>query len=301
MSPGRTPQRIAVPPPLAKNQAIGVCAPASHFKRAAFEAGVRLLEDRGFRVKFSPQVFEKKGFFAGEDRLRAAELHALITDPEVGAIIAARGGWGSLRTVEHVDLGKIIRRHPKWLVGFSDVTSLLTAMNDRAGVAAFHGPTLVSLHKLDAGSVDSLLQALTAGKISPIVPDKPRVIRPKEVTGRLAGGNLATLVSLIGTPYAPVTKDRILLLEDVSEQPYRLDRMITQLRLAGIFDGVRAVCLGEFVKCGRMALPVVLAALEGLRAPISIGYPIGHGARNLTVPTGVKATLSPDGTLTFAL
>jgi muramoyltetrapeptide carboxypeptidase len=284
-----------MPPPLGE-RALGLCAPASHFKREDFEAGVRLLEARGFRLKHSPRLFARKGFFAGDDRSRAAELHELFADPEVGAVMAVRGGWGSLRLMEHLDF-EHLRRHPKPLVGFSDLTTLLAALNERAGLVALHGPTLTSLPRLDAASVEALCAALREGRFAPLSPDKPRLIRAKRVSGRLVGGNLATLVSLLGTPYAPRTDGGLLLLEELREKPYRLDRMLTQLRLSGLLEGVRAVLLGDFVLCGRPALAVVLAALEGLRVPVVTGYPCGHGGRNVVLPLGARVTLEEGGTL----
>jgi len=293
-----TSHRASKMPPACMERAVGLCAPASHFKREDFEAGVRLLEARGFRVKFSPRLFERKGFFAGDDRARAAELHDLFADPEVGAVLAVRGGWGSLRLMEHLDFG-LIRRHAKPLVGFSDVTTLLAAICDRAGLVAFHGPTLTSLPKLDAASVDAFCLALREGFFAPLRPDKPHLVRPREAVGRLIGGNLATLESLMGTPYAPRAEGGLLLLEEIRERPYRLDRMLTSLRLAGFFEGLRAVVLGDLVQCGPPALAVVLAALEGLRVPIATGFPCGHGGRNVVVPLGAKAELAADGTLRF--
>jgi muramoyltetrapeptide carboxypeptidase len=280
-------------------RALGICAPASHFVRHDFEAGLRVLTGRGFRVKHSKRLFQRKGFFAGDDRSRAAELHDLFADPEVGAIIAVRGGWGSLRVLEHLDFS-LIRRHPKLVVGFSDITSLLAALCDRANLVCLHGPTLTSLPKLDAASVDGLCAALREGTLAPLSPERPRLVRARRTTGRLVGGNLATLASLLGTPYAPRTAGGFLLLEERGEKPYHLDRMLTSLRLAGLLEGVRAVLLGDFVQCGRPALAVVLAALEGLRVPVITGYPCGHGGRNMVVPMGAKAVLEADGLLRFA-
>lgn len=287
--------RLKWPPPLGE-RLLGLCAPASHFKREDFEAGVRLLEGRGFRLRYSQRLFQRKGFFAGDDRARAAELHELFADPEVGAVMAVRGGWGSLRLMEHLDFG-LLRRHPKPFVGFSDVTTLLVALNERSGLVALHGPTLTSLPKLEAASVDALCLALREGRFTPLLPDRPRLIRPRRVTGRLTGGNLSTLVSLLGTPYAPRTEGCLLFLEELRERPYRLDRMLAQLRLSGLLAGVKAVLLGDFILCGRPALAVVLAALEGLRVPIVTGYPCGHGTRNVVVPFGAKVTLEADGRL----
>jgi len=288
---------MVMPPPLGE-RALGVCAPASHFKREDFEAGVKLLEGRGFRLRYSSRLFQRKGFFAGDDRSRVAELEALFADPEVGAIIAVRGGWGSLRLLELLDFD-LIRRHPKLLVGFSDVTSLLAALCDRAGLISLHGPSLTSLPKLDGASVDALCAALREGRPSPVSPERPRLVRARSVRGRLVGGNLSTIVSTLGTPYFPRTEGGLLLLEEVRERPYRLDRMLTQLRLSGALSVVRAVLLGDFVLCGRPALAVVLAALQGLPVPIVTGYPCGHGTRNMVVPIGAEAVLAEDGGLRF--
>ncbi len=279
-------------------RAVGVCAPASHFVRRDFEAGLRVLTGRGFRVKHSPRLFRRKAFFAGDDRSRAADLHEMFVDPEVGAIIAARGGWGSLRVLEHLDFD-LIRRHPKLLVGFSDVSSLLAALDERAHLISLHGPTLTSLPKLEEASIDALCSVLRQGTLGPVRPEAPRLVRARRTSGRLVGGNLATLVSLLGTPYMPTTAGGLLLLEERGEKPYQLDRMLTSLRLAGVLEGVRAVLLGDFVHCGRPALAVVLAALEGLRVPVVTGYPFGHGGRNVVVPIGARAVLEADGLLRF--
>ncbi|MFH0809442.1 MAG: LD-carboxypeptidase [Pseudomonadota bacterium] len=291
---------MRVPLPCGERR-LGLCAPASHFKREDFEAGVKILEARGFRPKFSERVFQRKGFFAGDERSRAEELHGLFTDPEVGAIMAVRGGWGSLRLLEYLDFD-LIRRHPKLLVGFSDITALLAALNERAGVVALHGPTVASLPRLAADSIDALTVALKTGAVAGVRPASGHVAHPPRasVSGRLVGGNLSTLVSLLGTPYAPKnTTGGLLLLEDVREKPYRLDRMLCSLRLSGLLDGVNAVLLGDFTACGHPALAVVLAALKDLRVPVVTGYAFGHGERNTVLPLGAEAVLERDGLLRF--
>jgi muramoyltetrapeptide carboxypeptidase len=280
---------------------VAVVAPASPFTRQEFDEGVAELERLGFQPIFEPTVFARQGgYLSGDGRLRARAFLDAWRDPTVDAIIAARGGYGSVHMLPYLDR-EILRRTPKPFVGYSDVTSLLTYLTIGCEIVSFHGPMLAG--KLAKGTSaydpDSFLRALTAPvPLGELAPASLEVFRTGEAAGPLYGGTLAQLVATLGTPFAfAPPQGYLLFLEDVAERPYRLDRMLTQLRLAGVLDGAAGIVLGEFVGCdepgGAMAARAVLAELfAGFDGPVVYGFPSGHTAGPaLTLPFGVRARL----------
>ncbi len=280
------------PPRLAPGSRIGIAAPASAFDREELRRGCQVLEALGFRVHLPEGLFSVQGGFAGDDLHRARLLERLFADPEIEAVLCARGGWGSLRILPLLDYGAIAR-HPKALIGFSDATALLAAVAAAAGLVVFHGPLAAGLGDAGRETLAGLRRALCSGK--PLSFRLPRrgILRPGRAAGRLAGGNLTTLCHLIGTPFAPSLANCLLFLEDRGEAPYRIDRMLTQMRLAGLLSGVRGVVLGSFRDCGPMPEigRIVLEALGDRSLPVVSGLAAGHGEPNLTLPLGARAVL----------
>jgi muramoyltetrapeptide carboxypeptidase len=295
---------LRLPPALRPGDLVAVAAPASAFDRAAFRRGAEFLAARGYRVAYREDIFGRAGSFAGDDDRRAAELNGWIRDPEVRAVLFARGGWGCARIADQIDWRALARR-PKAIAGFSDLTTLLLAATQRAGIAAFHGPMVASAAKEPGGLRElARLLALLAGDAAPLAHRGLRALRPGRARAPLTGGNLSLLANAAGTPFALEARGRILFVEDVNEPLYRVDRAVRQLMLAGVFRGVAGVVLGNFSGMKaverRGVAPLFLEALGARPVPVVTGFPAGHGSPNRALPFGVPATLDAGaGTLIF--
>jgi len=289
------------PPPVKPGETIALAAPASCVAREAWEGGIKVLKDWGFRVQCGPEVFSSRGLGQETDRLLARRFEEIWLDPEVKAVMAVRGGYGSLKLLPHLDLASL-GAAPKRLVGFSDLTNLLWDLHRRLGLVTFHGPTVAQLGDLTDGARQSLLHWLTSPGPQALAFNDLTVLHPGRAEGPLAGGNLTTLCHLVGTPFAPRMAGYLLFLEDHREALYRLDRMIHHLLLAGVLAGVKGVVLGAFTGCGAAAglLEVFTAALEPLKVPVLAGLPVGHQPDNHTLPLGAWARLdSREASLTL--
>ncbi len=286
------PSGILKPRALNPGDTIGIVAPASPFDPDELECGMDRLRAIGFRLRPADGLFERSGYLAGSDVQRAAQLHQVFTDDTIDAVMCARGGYGTLRLLSRLDYD-LIRSHAKAFIGFSDITALHVALGLRSGLVTFHGPTVTTLGKADRRTLDSFREVLTGTVPFRITAQNGRVIRPGAAEGVLAGGNLNTLNHLLGTPFAPHYRGAILLIEDTREAPYRVDRMLTQMRLAGIFDGLAGVAAGSFKDCGRPDEidKVIEACFGDMGIPILAGCGIGHDAPNATVPLGVRVQL----------
>jgi len=243
-------------------------------------------------VKIPEDLDQADGFLAGTDSHRASLINDLFSDSSINGIICARGGYGSMRILDLVDY-EMIRKHPKIFIGFSDITALLVALYNRSNLLTFHGPVVTSLGKADQETVQALSDAVAAGQPVKIAAKNATVIRPGRSSGVVIGGNLTTLCHLLGTPFAPDFRECILVLEETNEAPYRIDRMLSQMQMAGCFKGVKAIALGTFDHCGNMGeiVKVVDAIFQGRDIPIMTGFNIGHEQPNLTIPMGIRATL----------
>ena len=283
---------IIIPQPLKEGDKVGIAAPAGPFEIDRFEKGLAVIGAMGFIPVVDDDVYKRDRHLAGTDRHRARHLNRLFANDEIRAIFCARGGFGCLRVLPYLDFD-LIREHPKTLIGFSDVTALLVTLIQRCGLAGLHGPVVTSAGGADEGSRARLKQALTANAPADLAPVDPVVIRAGRARGVLTGGNLATLCHLVGTEFVPDFSGKIVLLEDVNEAPYRIDRMLTQMRLAGCFESMAGIALGSFKDCG--ASEEVLAVIEDVfadfKGPILGGFEIGHGQTNMAVPVGVKVTI----------
>ncbi|MES1241161.1 MAG: LD-carboxypeptidase [Acidobacteriota bacterium] len=259
----------------------------------------------GFRTKRGPNLLARRGYFAGTDEQRASDLNAMFADPEVRAIHCVRGGWGCARILPLLDW-KAIERNPKILLGYSDITALLLSLHARTGLATFHGPVGSSRwNPFNVGWMKRVLQdgeAVTFENLKEIEEDdlvqtrnRTQTLRPGIGQGRLLGGNLTVLTSLVGSGYLPEWDGCILFLEDVEEAPYRIDRMLTQLRLAGILGKAKAVIWGHCSDCdpgegyGSLTVTDVLQDhLLPLGVPAWSGAMIGHIEKQFTLPVGIE-------------
>lgn len=283
------------PARLRPGDTIGIVAPASPFNEEAFGSGIAVLESMGFHVSVPEDLTYRKGYLAGSDTHRGEMVNRLFADPAIDAILCARGGFGSMRILTHLDF-ESIRAHPKILVGFSDVTALLSAVYERCRLVTYHGPVVALLGEASRKTRGSFYHALTAGESLMICPDEGSTLRPGSVTGPVSGGNLTTLCHLMGTPYQPSFYGHILMLEETGEKHYRIDRMLTQMRLAGSLDGVAGLILGAFDDCGDIedVYRIVETIFKEDPIPMLAGLDFGHGKHNLTVPLGLAATLDAD-------
>jgi muramoyltetrapeptide carboxypeptidase len=293
---------VILPPPLRRGDAVRVVAPSSPFDPAALEKGLEVLSGRlGLRPRMRPDLAARRAYLAGDDARRAAEWREAVADPEARAIFCARGGYGAMRILPAVDPAALLAR-PKALVGFSDVTALHAVLN-RAGLATVHGPVVTQLGRAPEDAVRHLEALLFDGARGPDASDRPapgaglvaeRTIRAGRASGPLLGGTLTLLAHLAGTPFAPRLEGAILLLEDVGEKPYRIDRCLTQLRLAGALDRLAGIAVGQLTACDDgdvLAADVVREAALALGIPAIEGLPAGHDDANFAVPLGARATL----------
>ncbi len=288
---------------------VGVAAPAGPIDTDRLRAGVATLESLGLRPRLGAAVLERRGHLAGSDEARRADLQAMLADPEVRAVFCARGGYGSQRIVPALDLGRL-RDDPKPIVGYSDVTALLAAVVG-SGVAAFHGPMVATdlARGLTPRSRSWLWAALSDPDVRLDAP-VPTPVRPGRARGRLVGGCLSVVVTTLGTPWAIDAAGAILFLEDVNEWPYRIDRLLLQLRQAGVLDRVAGVVFGTMATCGSAhgigPLDVIREAFADAPFPVGVGLPSGHdpaesAVENLVLPLGTMVELDVEAGRLVAL
>lgn len=274
---------------------LGIVAPAGPFDPKKFMKGKAILESMGFRTVFDEGIFQKHGIFAGSDVHRADQVNRLFADPTVQAVVCARGGYGSMRILPFLDF-KIIQNNPKIFMGFSDISVLLFVLHARCSLVTFHGPVVTTLANTAEQTIAAMIRVMTSNKHLELKPEKGLVIKPGVSSGGVVGGNLTTLCHLVGTPYTPDFDGKILFLEDRGEAPYRIDRMLTQMKLAGCFEGLKGLFLGSFEACGKRddIFRIVQEVFEDVNIPILSGFEIGHARINITIPIGLRATLNTD-------
>ncbi len=296
---------MLVPQRLKKRDLIGIICPASPVHDPSrIERGVRYLEGLGYRTKIGRNASARMGYLAGTDDERAEDLHAMFNDKNVRGIFCARGGYGTPRLLSRIDY-RLIARNPKILVGYSDVTALALALWRKCRLVTYHGPMLAVDLGADVNpyAEESLWRILTspAGHMTlAVAGESPAGVRhPGTATGRLLGGNLSLLVSLLGTPYMPDLRRGILFLEEIGEDPYRVDRMLTHLGNAGILSRLSGVAMGHFTDCvprdpatPTLPLEAIMAGFaENTGKPFLTGFPFGHEKHMVTVPVGIRARL----------
>ncbi len=295
------------PPALTPGDTIGVVAPAGVVCRSRLRMGVKALEAYGFKVELATEILERKGYLAGGEESRAATLNEFARRDDIDAIFCARGGFGSIQLLPYLDSASF-RLHPKVFVGFSDVTVLLNWFVERCGVVAFHGPMVAVefAQGLEKAAGELFWRALTGGQIDWQIPGSMVVgIGKERACAPLMGGCLSVLVTTLGTPYEIGTAGSILFLEDVGEKPYRIERMLTQLKMAGKFDDLAGVVTGAFSDCGtgegKTVDDILCETFGNADYPVVTGLPCGHSTANWLLPFGVPAELDGRaGTLTLA-
>jgi muramoyltetrapeptide carboxypeptidase len=276
---------------------IGLAAPASSFNKEAFLAGCEQIRSMGYEPVYSEDIFDRDLYFAGSADRRAREFHEFWQREDIAAIVCVRGGYGSNYLLEQLDFDLLASR-PKILVGCSDITTLLTAIHDRTGLVTFHGPMVakdIAGVTLDFASWNISLQGASDWCVS---TNGVETLRPGRARGKLYGGCLSMLVASLGTPYEIEPANTILFIEDIAEKPYRIDRMLMQLHLAGKLEKVRGFVFGEMLDClppknEAYTLPqVIMRVLEKYKVPVVFGLKSGHvSSGNITLPIGVQAEL----------
>ena len=278
---------------------VAVVAPASPFARDEFDAGVAELRTLGFDPVFDESVFARRLYVAGDAAVRAAAFRRAWADESVRALVAVRGGYGSVQLLPLLDPADI-RRSPKAFIGYSDNTSILAWMTTRCGVVSFHGPMLEGrLAKGERGyDRDTFTRVLMRPEpAGPITHEALQVVSQGESAGVLVGGTLTQLTASLGTPFAFDPPERhVLFIDEVAERPYRIDRMLTQLRLAGLLARASAIVFGELPRCdepgsvGPRIVDAIRDALDGFPGPVLLGLPSGHtDGASLTIPFGVRS------------
>jgi muramoyltetrapeptide carboxypeptidase len=291
------------PPALRPGDVVGIVAPASNVKRADLEAGCEVLRRAGYQPVYLDSILERDLYFAGSVERRARELEDMFMRDDIRAIVCARGGYGANYLFRELDLEKI-KAHPKIIVGYSDITTLLTYFHDFAGLITFHGPMAAKdwSHEngVDLPSWYSALSGTTPWDVALGAGVSGLVEGNAE--GILYGGCLSILVASLGTPYEIKTEGKILFLEDLAAKPFQIDRMLMQLKLGGHLDKVRGIVFGEMLDCVQIVnqdytlQEVVMRIVGDLGVPVAFGVKSGHvTSSNITLPFGVRAKLAVNG------
>ena len=301
------PRGAITPPRIVRGQTLGICAPAGPVNAARFQRGLARLGD-AFRIRLAPTLTVERApgvpsYLAASDDQRAAELSALIVDPDVRAIVLARGGYGLMRILDRID-PEILRKDPKPIVGFSDATALLAWAHAAAGVRGIHGPMVIQLGDLPDAHVAHLVTLLTEPRAPGVRPWSLVAHGHGTIEGPLVAANLTMVSLLVGTPWELPLDGAIALIEEVGERPYEIDRYLTQLALTGQLAKLRAVIVGELTRCVDANPPSgepdpADAALATIRErlgaiPHAAGAPVGHGNVNEAVPFGARTILDLD-------
>ena len=275
-------------------------SPSSPAPSERVDLGVEMLTKWGLRVEIAPGALDIYGYFAGPDEARLAGINAALRDPAVRGVICTRGGYGAQRIVDGIDFDAV-RAAPKVFAGFSDITAIQLALWQRAGLASVHGPMAAwNESRTGAVSMESMRQSLMTTE--PITLEARQDEETSEVyvvgepvRGTLIGGNLCLLQATVGTADMPDLRGAILLLEEVEEQPYKVDRMLTHLRRCGALEGVAGVAIGQFTNCAdgwpTSIVDVLMDRLGDLGVPMLGGFPVGHGQDQLSIPVGTPAVL----------
>lgn len=298
--------RIIKPKKLKKGSLIGVISPASSpDDLSTIDSGVKYLEKLGYRVEVGKNVGLNYGYLAGTDQERIEDLHYMFRKKDVKAIICVRGGYGTPRLLDKIDYS-IIKKNPKILVGYSDITALQMAIIKKTGLVTFAGPMLATdFHNHVSEFAEEMFWRMITsnkkyGQVDQPGNEKLFELHKGQAKGRILGGNLSVFTSMAGTQFFPDLKDKILLLEEIGELPYRIDRLLNQLRLNKAFAQIKGVILGAFIDCNEhdplkktLSLgEVVSEYLEGSKMPVVYNFKHGHLRDNITVPFGIMTRLN---------
>ena len=283
------------PPKLRKGEAVGVIAPAGPVTPSEIEPGIKLLESFGYKVIVSSHLYQRQGYVAGDDETRLEDLNSMLDKKDVKVIFCARGGYGTLRLLEKIDFD-LIRMNPKIIVGYSDITALLLAIYKKTGLVTFHGTMIKELSKNRNRNLESFLALVSSDEMWEVNLSKGKTLLPGKVKGTLLGGNLSLICHLLGTPFMPSLKKSILFVEEKEEPLYRIDRMMTHLRLSGQLKDLVGLIGGTFEGCGDISSinRVLVDTVSDLQIPVVSGLPVGHGLENISLPIGVQASLDTE-------
>lgn len=304
---------VLIPRALKTGDTIGIVSPASAiFENEPYEIAKETFEAMGLKVKFGKHTTKRYGHLAGTDEERAEELNAMFEDASVQAIIALRGGSGAARVLDKLDY-KAIRKNPKIFIGYSDITALHLAIFEKTGLVTYHGPVAVSTwNSFSAGHLKELLfekkklkfeNPKDKGDQLVQTKDRIRTITPGIAKGQLLGGNLSVLTGIIGSEFFPENwKGKIIYLEEVGEKIYAVDRMMSQLYLAGVFNEISGFIFGKCTECepggsgyGSLTMEEVIDHyIKPLKIPAFTGAMIGHIANNITLPNGIEAEINAE-------
>jgi muramoyltetrapeptide carboxypeptidase len=303
---------ILLPKSLQKGDRIGLCTPSSPTSAENVEKAIQSLESLGFETVLAPNCNVNTGFLAGDDKMRAEDIHTLMRDENVQGIWCVRGGYGSARILPYLDY-QLIREARKPIIGYSDITALLHGILLGSGLIGYHGPVGTSTYS--AYTIEHILPIIQSpGDRHVIEPYRgensygdPKVLLSGEAQGAIIGGNLTVFASLCGTPYMPSTEGKILILEDIGEEPYRLDRMFNQLRQNFNLNGLAGILLGQFTNCEpkdpsrSLSLEeTILQAFQDITVPIMYNYSFGHVVHLCSFPIGAQVEMNTEnGTLTI--
>lgn len=289
---------------LKSGNTIGIISPAGPLEKSEIEKGIGFFENLGYRILKGEHIYDRYGYLAGSDKDRAQDLNNMFRNKDVDMILCIRGGYGVNRILPLIDFD-VIRKNPKIFIGFSDITSLLNSIYKRTGLITFHGPMLNS--DFEPETLCSFMEALACGTEPYTIENKENMKGeylnidgvPGTAEGRLMGGNLALIASLMGTPWEIDFKDNIIFIEDVGEEPYRIDRMLTTLELSGKLKGAAGFVIGQFTNCSlshyerSLTLEQVIEdKILSLNKPAIVNFQSGHSYPRLTLPIGAKVKIN---------
>jgi muramoyltetrapeptide carboxypeptidase len=296
----KTKSSIICPPFLKKGDVIGITCPAGYIEKNKVSTSIQTLHEWGFEVMLGNTVGSNSTtYFSDTDENRLAEMQAMLDAPEIKAILCGRGGYGSSRLLDHLDFSKF-KKHPKWIIGFSDITALHGHLLSKLNISSIHGPMASAFiyGKKDPTYIQALRGCLIGRKIKYAHAGHP-LNRLGKASGRLVGGNLSLLCHLLGTPSAIDTKDAILFIEDIGEQLYAIDRMLVQWKRAGKFKNLAGLIVGGFTEIkdterpfGKSIEEMVMEAVSDYDFPVCFGFPISHDHTNLAVKLGIEYSFS---------
>ena len=292
------------PPALKSNATIGILSPSSWMNESDLKLAITVFEEKGYHLVLGESVFLKDHTFAGTPEQRANDINSMFANPDIDAIICARGGYGANRVLPLLDYD-LIKANPKIFMGYSDVTAFLTSITQKTGLVTFHGPMLSSYKK---GLVDfnfDLMETILSGN-EPVAIQSPselttRILKSGKAEGPLWGGNMCLLINRLGTPDQLNTDGTILFIEDIGEYLYAIDRMMVHMKKAGMFDNIKGLIIGELVDMkdydepfGKSTDEIVMDICGDLEVPIISNFPCGHGMYHATMPISIPVRLDSD-------
>lgn len=295
------------PKALKKGDTIGLIAPSSPVRSSnGVEKSIELLEDQGFKVVVGESCYKRYGYLSGTDDIRASDINRMFKDNNVDAVFCLKGGYGTPRILDKIEYS-IVRENPKLFIGYSDITAIHIAFNQKCDLITIHGPMAASdmLEDFDNFSKESYFKAITSTKPLEILNNPEgfdiKTLVAGKAKGRIVGGNLSLITATIGTPYEIDTKGKILFLEDIDEYTYSIDRMLNQLRLSGKFEDCEGIILGDFKDCvpqyedySLTLIEVFKDIIEPANKPTIYNFMAGHCTTKITIPLGVEAVLDAE-------